>query len=106
MGTPATGAARPPLEDTATVEARLAARLRARRRLRGLTLQQLGETCGVDFRLIHKYETGAARVSAAMLWRLAVALETPLADFFPQPYVARTPSVESGLTPTVRTSLG
>lgn len=49
-------------------------RLRRRRRLLGLTQQQLGTACGVGFQQIQKYECGCSRMSAARLWRLSKAL--------------------------------
>jgi transcriptional regulator with XRE-family HTH domain len=57
-------------------------RMRRRRRLLGLTQQQLADACGVRFQQIQKYECGANRVSAARLWRIAGALETPVSYFY------------------------
>jgi len=56
--------------------------MRRRRRLLGLTQQQLAEACGVRFQQIQKYECGANRVSAARLWRISSALEVPVNYFF------------------------
>jgi transcriptional regulator with XRE-family HTH domain len=71
----------------------LGRRLRRRRRLLGLTQEELGAACGVRFQQIQKYESAANRVSAFMLWRLAVALEVDLNYFvdglpMPQPVAA------------------
>src|SRR5690606_29912592 len=52
------------------------------RRLLGLTQQQLAGSVGVRFQQIQKYECGANRVSAARLWQLAEALETPVSYFY------------------------
>jgi transcriptional regulator with XRE-family HTH domain len=57
-------------------------RMRRRRRLLGLTQQQLADACGVRFQQIQKYECGANRVSAARLWRIACALDTPMTYFY------------------------
>ena len=57
-------------------------RLRRRRRLLGLTQQQLAVQVGIRFQQIQKYECGANRISAARLWQLAEALETPVAYFY------------------------
>lgn len=57
-------------------------RLRRRRRLLGLTQQQLAESIGIRFQQIQKYECGANRISAARLWQLAEALETPVSYFY------------------------
>jgi transcriptional regulator with XRE-family HTH domain len=64
------------------IDFHLGKRMRRRRRLLGLTQHQLAESCGVRFQQIQKYECGANRVSAARLWRIAGALEVPMAYFF------------------------
>jgi transcriptional regulator with XRE-family HTH domain len=56
--------------------------MRRRRRLLGLTQQQLADSCGVRFQQIQKYECGANRVSAARLWKIAGALEVQMNYFF------------------------
>ena len=60
----------------------LGRRLRNRRRLLGLTQNQLALMVGVRFQQIQKYESGANRISAARLWRFCQALEVPAAYFF------------------------
>jgi transcriptional regulator with XRE-family HTH domain len=57
-------------------------RLKARRRLLGITQQGLGDACGVTFQQIQKYEGAVSRVSAHMLWKLACALEVDVSYFF------------------------
>ena len=57
-------------------------RLRARRRLLGLTQQRLAESCGVTFQQIQKYECASCRLSAQMLWKLSCALEVDIGYFF------------------------
>ena len=64
------------------IDMHLGKRMRRRRRLVGLTQQQLASACGVRFQQIQKYECGANRVSAARLWRIAGALEVPIGYFF------------------------
>jgi transcriptional regulator with XRE-family HTH domain len=71
----------------------LGRRLRIRRRLMGLTQNQLAVRVGVRFQQIQKYESGANRISAARLWSFAQALEVPVAYFFdglstPRPHEA------------------
>src|SRR5690606_15304701 len=53
-----------------------------RRRLLGLTQQQLAMHVGIRFQQIQKYECGANRISAARLWQLSEALETPVSYFY------------------------
>jgi transcriptional regulator with XRE-family HTH domain len=62
----------------AEIDLHLGRRLRRRRRLLGLTQQQLGDRIGIRFQQIQKYECGANRISAARLWELAEALQTPV----------------------------
>ncbi|WP_297694613.1 helix-turn-helix transcriptional regulator [Phenylobacterium sp.] len=64
------------------IDMHLGRRLRRRRRLLGLTQQELARACGVRFQQIQKYECAANRMSAARLWQLAEALEVPVAYFF------------------------
>jgi transcriptional regulator with XRE-family HTH domain len=64
------------------IDLHLGRRLRRRRRLLGLTQQQLAMSVGIRFQQIQKYECGANRISAARLWQLAEALETPVSYFY------------------------
>ena len=64
------------------IDVHIGRRVRRRRRLLGLTQEQLAGACGVRFQQIQKYECGANRVSAARLRRLARALEVPVGYFF------------------------
>jgi len=64
------------------IDLHLGKRLRRRRRLLGLTQQQLADSVGVRFQQIQKYECGANRISAARLWRLSEALEVPVGYFY------------------------
>lgn len=56
--------------------------LRARRLSAGVTQQDLGETLGVTFQQIQKYETGANRISASKLYKAARALGLAPSAFF------------------------
>ena len=64
------------------IDVHLGRRLRRRRRLLGLTQQQLAAACGVRFQQIQKYECAANRMSAARLWQLAEVLEVPVSYFY------------------------
>jgi transcriptional regulator with XRE-family HTH domain len=57
-------------------------RLRRRRRLLGLTQQQLAESVGIRFQQIQKYECGANRISASRLFELSEALHVPVQYFY------------------------
>jgi len=60
----------------------LGAAVRIRRRTIGMSQEALAEQCGVSFQQIQKYESGANRIAASRLWKIAQALEVPLMDFF------------------------
>lgn len=67
---------------TNSIDHHVGKRLRRRRRLLGLTQQQLADRVGVRFQQIQKYECGANRVSAARLFQLAEALNVPVGYFY------------------------
>ncbi len=48
----------------------------------GMTQQRLGDTVGINFQQIQKYETGANRISASRIWDIAAAMEVPVSFFF------------------------
>jgi transcriptional regulator with XRE-family HTH domain len=55
-------------------------RLRARRRLLGLTQRAVADGCGLTFQQIQKYETGQVTLSVARLIALAEVLEAPVGE--------------------------
>jgi len=65
-----------------SIDLHVGKRLRRRRRLLGLTQQQLAESIGIRFQQIQKYECGANRVTASRLFELSVALNVPVNYFF------------------------
>lgn len=64
------------------IDLHIGQRLRRRRRLKGLTQQELGDAIGIRFQQIQKYECGANRVLASRLYELAVVLNVGLDYFF------------------------
>ena len=57
-------------------------RLRRRRRLLGMTQQELAVQVGVRFQQIQKYECGANRMTSSRLYSLARAMNVPVQYFF------------------------
>ena len=57
-------------------------RLRRRRRLMGMTQQQLADCVGIRFQQIQKYECGANRITASRLFELAGALSIAVQYFY------------------------
>jgi transcriptional regulator with XRE-family HTH domain len=73
-------------------------RVRMRRLMLGLSQTQLGETLGVSFQQVQKYEKGTNRVSASRLQRISEILQVEVPFFFeglpdpPGQYSAKAPS--------------
>ncbi|MEE9346546.1 MAG: helix-turn-helix transcriptional regulator [Robiginitomaculum sp.] len=67
---------------TNDIDLHVGKRLRRRRRLLGLTQQNLATEVGIRFQQIQKYECGANRVSAARLFELSEALYVPVQYFY------------------------
>jgi DNA-binding XRE family transcriptional regulator len=57
-------------------------RLRARRRELSVTQKEVGRRAGVSYQQVQRYETGAMRISAAMIWKLAIALDVSVPYLF------------------------
>ena len=67
---------------TARVDDHVGERIRDRRIMLGLTLQQLAEMIGVSYQQAHKYESGINRVYAGRLFEIARALSAPITYFY------------------------
>lgn len=67
------------------IDAYVGARIALRRAALGLSQTALAERLGISFQQLQKYETGANRISASRLHRLAMATGAAPADFFPAP---------------------
>jgi transcriptional regulator with XRE-family HTH domain len=64
------------------VDVGVGARIRLARKMRGRSQQALAEAIGVTFQQVQKYESGANRVSASMLVRIAADLDVAVAELF------------------------
>lgn len=64
------------------VDVSVGARIRLARKMRGRSQQGLAEAIGVTFQQVQKYESGANRVSASMLARIAAHLDVAITEFF------------------------
>ncbi len=58
------------------------ARLRMRRKMLGVSQQELGRALGLTFQQIQKYESGANRIGASRLQHIAQVLQVPIGFFF------------------------
>lgn len=57
-------------------------RLRLRRKILGMSQQQLAESVGITFQQVQKYERGVNRLSASRIWDFAAILGVPVSFFF------------------------
>ncbi|MBX9453073.1 MAG: helix-turn-helix domain-containing protein [Neoaquamicrobium sediminum] len=64
------------------IDIHVGGRIRLRRNMLGLSQEKLGESLGITFQQIQKYEKGTNRVGASRLQAIASILEVPVAFFF------------------------
>lgn len=64
------------------IDIHVGTRLKQRRTLLGLSQGKLGETVGLTFQQIQKYERGTNRIGASRLYDLSRVLDVPIAYFF------------------------
>lgn len=67
---------------TTRLDVHIGSRIRLRRKILGLSQQQLGAALGITFQQLQKYERGVNRVTASRLWDLARVLDVPIGFFF------------------------
>jgi len=60
----------------------VASRLRLRRQEVGVSLETLADALGVTYQQVQKYEKGTNRMSAGILYQMAMTLEVPVQYFF------------------------
>ena len=64
------------------VDVHVAARVRQRRTLLGMTQRALGDALGLTFQQVQKYENGKNRISASRLFDLTRVLDVSIEHFF------------------------
>lgn len=64
------------------IDVHVGARIRLRRTLLGMSQERLGESLGLTFQQIQKYERGVNRVGASRLFDLSRVLDVPISFFF------------------------
>jgi transcriptional regulator with XRE-family HTH domain len=64
------------------IDVHVGGRVRLRRTLLGLTQERLGDSLGLTFQQVQKYERGANRISASRLYDLSRTLDVPVSFFF------------------------
>lgn len=64
------------------VDVHVGSRVRLRRTMLGMSQEKLGESLGITFQQIQKYEKGSNRVGASRLQRISEVLNVPVSYFF------------------------
>jgi len=64
------------------IDVHVGSRVRLRRTMLGMSQEKLGESLGITFQQIQKYEKGTNRVGASRLQQIARVLSTPVSFFF------------------------
>ena len=64
------------------VDAHVGSRVRLRRMLLGMSQERLGESMGLTFQQVQKYEKGVNRIGASRLFQIARILDVPIQFFF------------------------
>jgi transcriptional regulator with XRE-family HTH domain len=70
------------MEGPDPIDVHVGRRVRMLRTLKGLSQERLGRALGVSFQQLQKYESGANRISASVLFRASQALDVPVSSFF------------------------
>jgi transcriptional regulator with XRE-family HTH domain len=76
------------------IDIHVGGRIRLRRNMVGMSQEKLGESLGITFQQIQKYEKGTNRVGASRLQAIASVLSVPVSFFFED-----APGLASGGTP-------
>ena len=67
------------------IDIHVGSRVRLRRTMMGMSQEKLGDSLGITFQQIQKYEKGTNRMGASRLQNIAVVLNTPVAFFLKMP---------------------
>lgn len=94
------------MNDTANTDKIIGQRLRLRRSMVGLSVEEVGALIGIGGQQIYKYETGTARIAAADLFKLAQGLGVPVDYFFiggnGQEFPMPDPDIDRGVMQLIR----
>ena len=64
------------------IDIHVGSRVRLRRMMLGMSQEKLGESLGITFQQIQKYEKGTNRIGASRLQHIATVLAVPVSFFF------------------------
>lgn len=77
------------------IDIHVGSRVRLRRTMQSMSQEKLGDSLGITFQQVQKYEKGANRIGASRLQNIASVLNTPVAFFFEDAPV--TSGIASGM---------
>src|ERR1700709_2513327 len=87
------------------IDIHVGSRIRLRRTMLGMSQEKLGESLGITFQQIQKYEKGTNRIGASRLQHIARVLAMPVSYFFDgAPGLAAAPVQQDGLGEEPQTS--
>lgn len=78
------------------IDEQIGRNIRALRGARGMSQERLGDTIGVTFQQIQKYEKGSNRVAGSTLFRIAQVFDVPVGTLFADVPGAASESEQSG----------
>jgi len=75
------------------IDKHVGSRVRMRRMMLGMSQEKLGDSLGLTFQQVQKYEKGTNRIGASRLQQISHILQVPVAFFFEgAPHLAGMPS--------------
>jgi transcriptional regulator with XRE-family HTH domain len=81
------------------IDIHVGSRVRLRRMMLGMSQEKLGESLGITFQQIQKYEKGTNRIGASRLQAIARVLTVPVSFFFEDAPGAPSPSASGAAEP-------
>ncbi len=64
------------------IDVHVGGRVRLKRTMMGMSQEKLGDSLGITFQQVQKYEKGANRIGASRLQQISSVLNTPISFFF------------------------
>lgn len=89
---------RPKSEKPNPIDVQVGSRVRLRRNMLGLSQEKLGESIGLTFQQVQKYERGANRIGASRLHELSRVMDVPVSFFFDDVDPVRAPAIPGGFS--------
>lgn len=79
------------------IDIHVGSRIRLRRTMLGMSQEKLGESLGITFQQVQKYEKGTNRVGASRLQNISAILNVPVSFFFEDAPGDQAPEGASGM---------